>query len=39
VELADTFAIGFKNELGESDQFSGRYYIIILNKGEVRIDS
>jgi hypothetical protein len=38
VELADSFQIDYKNENGEPDRFNGRYYIIILNKGEVRIE-
>lgn len=36
--MADSFQIDYKNENGEPDRFSGRYYIIILNKGEVRVE-
>lgn len=38
VELADAFTIDYKNEQDEMDRFQGRYYVIILNKGEVHVD-
>lgn len=38
VELADTFSLEYKNELNESERFNGRYYIIILNKGEILVE-
>ncbi len=38
VELADSFVLDYTNEDGSQDKFSGRYYIIILNKGEIKVE-
>jgi hypothetical protein len=38
VEVADQFSIEFVNDQGERDKFTGRYYIIIMNKGEVQLE-
>ena len=38
VELADTFVLEYENEDGTQERFTGRYYIIILNKGEVKVE-
>jgi hypothetical protein len=35
VELADIFTLEYVGEKGESERFSGRYYIIILNKNGI----
>ena len=35
VELADSFTLTFDGD----QKFSGRYYIIILNKGEIKVEN
>lgn len=36
VELADTFVLEYEGQDQQLDKFSGRYYIIVLNKGETK---
>lgn len=37
VEMAEQFSVEFQGDEG-LEYFTGRYYIIVLNKGEVRVE-